>query len=179
MLPATPDYVLPDHQAPLEELTPEEEPELEPTPEPEPVAEPTPAARRDRKREALRRLDEQAQSRLAAGDVAGAERAYRAIVRSGGHGALAELAYGDLFTLAHGRGDAKAQRELWQEYLRRFPRGRFADDARAGLCRRAAAAERTHCWERYLDDFPTGAYHRQAARALSRDEGPAPGEPAP
>lgn len=191
--PPEPAFVVPDEEVPLETLTrPEElvEPETELTPEPAPepapeTVEPTPtrptteAARRDRRRQALRRLDERAQQRLSAGDSAGAERAYRALVRTGGRTGLAELAYGDLFTLAHGRGDTRAQRDLWREYLRKFPRGRFADDARAGLCRSAVTGERTRCWEQYLDDFPTGAYHRQAARALSRDQGPASGDPDP
>ncbi len=47
-----------------------------------------------------------------------------------------------------------------------FPRGRYADDARAGLCRRAASDERDACWQQYLTDFPAGVHRPQAERAL-------------
>lgn len=169
-----PAAVIPEQEAPLERIEPV--PASAPE-EPETEIDVSPAQRRSRRQRALLRLDDQAQRRLDEGDAAGAERAYRALVRKGGSSGLAQLAYGDLFTLAHRRGDAKGQRELWREYLRKFPRGRFADDARAGLCRLADASERATCWERYLDQFPTGAYHRQAGRALSRDQGPTVGEP--
>lgn len=176
-----PAFVVPEEEAPLEALESEPEPEIIEEPEPtiEPSPEPTKQRRRSSKRSALQTLDDRAQQRLAAGDVAGAEKAYRALVRAGGRTGLAELAYGDLFTLAHSRGDARAQRTLWREYLRKFPKGRFADDARAGLCRQSASSERSGCWQQYLDDFPTGAYHRQAARALSRDEDQTPSDPSP
>ncbi|MCH9686555.1 MAG: hypothetical protein K0V04_34295, partial [Deltaproteobacteria bacterium] len=182
----TPDFVVPSEAAPLELLVeptiiPEEPIPLETAAatvevEPPPAATNKPAARSSDSR-ALRRLDQRAQRSLAAGDLSGAQKAYRALVRHGGRSTLAELAYGDLFTLAHRKGDTAGQRKLWQQYLRKFPRGRFADDARAGLCRRATSAKRVACWEHYLDDFPTGAYHRQAARALARDQGAIPGEP--
>jgi hypothetical protein len=121
---------------------------------------------RSSRQDALRELDERAAARLAAGDDAGAEALYRQLVRQGGRSSLVELAYGDLFMLVHRRGDRRAKVGLWNEYLGKFPRGRFADDARAGLCRTAAADARASCWQRYLDDFPGGAYHREAARAL-------------
>ena len=124
---------------------------------------------RSAKPDALQELDERAAARLAAGDPAGAEALYRQLVRQGGRSSLVELAYGDLFTLVHRRGDRRSQLKLWNEYLGKFPRGRFADDARAGLCRSAAADAQASCWQRYLDDFPGGAYHRQAARALHPD----------
>lgn len=189
-----PDHVLPHEPAPLEdvapptEVIPEEPAPLEapppagagvttpaPAPEVAPAVAPvvddeTLAARRAaRARRSLQRLDDQATTRLAAGDTIGAEKAYRALVRKGGRSGLAELAYGDLFTLAHGRRDHATQQRLWREYLRKFPHGRFADDARAGLCRSQAGDQGVECWERYLDDFPTGAYHRQAEHALRRE----------
>ncbi len=181
-VPSVPAFVLPEEAAPLEALVeptivPDEAAPLEP-----PARDSTPVAvapveRRRPTPQALRRLDERAQDRLAAGDLSGADKAYRALVKQGGRSGLAELAYGDLFTLAHRRGKTSTQRKLWRQYLRKFPRGRFADDARAGLCRNAPSSERTGCWEHYLDDFPTGAYHRQAERALVRDRGSIPGEP--
>lgn len=176
--PSEPGYVLPDQPAPLEPVVspaviPEEAAPLEPpVPEPSPASDAAPPRRTapaEPKRQALRRLDDVAAERLAAGDVDGAEAAYRALVRRGGRSGLVELAYGDLFTLAHRRGDPKAQQALWQEYLRKFPRGRFADDAQAGLCRLAQGEAAETCWERYLDRFPTGAYHRQAERMRDRE----------
>lgn len=163
---------LPDEPAPLEPIEPPSQIPDEPAPlEPETVPNETPpaaprggAAPADRSRDALRRLDRTAAERLTAGDAAGAEQAYRALVRRGGRSSLAELAYGDLFTLVHRRGDPQAQRVLWSEYLRKFPRGRFADDAQAGLCRQTKGERARECWARYLDQFPTGAYHRQAER---------------
>jgi len=169
-----PDYVLPGEAIPLEE-PPAAIPE--PSEPPESAATSSGASRRARKDRALRRLDDEAQARLSAGDPAGAEKAYRALVRKGGRNGLAELAYGDLFTLAHGRRDTNDLRTLWAQYLKKFPRGRFADDARAGLCRHTSESEHERCWERYLDDFPTGAYHRQAARALGRGKDSARGDP--
>jgi len=44
-----------------------------------------------------------------------------------------------------------------------FPEGRFADDARAGLCRRDAS-DRPACWRAYLEAFPEGSYRAQAER---------------
>ena len=79
-------------------------------------------------------------------------------------GGLVELAFGDRFTIAHRRGNAKQQVSLWKSYLRRFPTGRLADDARAGLCRHAPPPRRAGCWREYLRDFPGGAYSEQARR---------------
>lgn len=147
-------------------------PDVEPAVEPERVA-PSP---QDRTRGTSRRADRQArlaalaaeaQARWRAGDHAGARQRFATIVRVGGRSRAAELAYGDLFALARQAGQAKEQRTLWRAYLRRFARGRFADDARAGLCRQIAAdtdARRT-CWRRYLDDFPKGSFRSEARRS--------------
>ncbi len=116
-------------------------------------------------------LDDEAQARWAAGELEAAEEAFRAIIELAGRSRYADLAYGDLFTLAHQRGDVAAERALWSEYLVDFPSGRFADDARAGLCRRASADERAACWQAYLDDFPHGVYRRAAEKALGLDAG--------
>jgi hypothetical protein len=115
-------------------------------------------------------LDTQAQSQLAAGDTGAARDTLREIVALAGRRSVAQLAYGDLFTLAHRDGVPAQQRKLWREYLGRFPSGRFADDARAGLCRHASAGERQGCWTDYLRDFPRGAYGAQARRGLGRSE---------
>jgi hypothetical protein len=170
---------IPEEPAPLEPpaaapVSPAASPPV--APEPPAPSKSVGAARRPRgpdDAERVRRLDEEARRQLAAGELHAATATLREIVRRGGRGSIAQLAYGDLFTLAHQRGDAKAQRTLWRDYLRKFPRGRFADDARAGLCRHAKASEREACWSAYVSDFPRGAYRDQAARAVD-DPGDAP-----
>jgi hypothetical protein len=165
---------IPDEAAPLE-------PPAAPLPPPTTSVPPSlstphvhaPARPRVDPAERLRRLDEEAQAQLAAGELQAAAVTLHEIVRRAGRASIAQLAYGDLFTLAHRRGDEKGQRALWRAYLTKFPRGRFADDARAGLCRHASATDRGACWRSYLEDFPRGAYRNQATRALD-DPGAGP-----
>src|SRR5690606_2792537 len=111
----------------------------------------------------------EAEARWQAGDLAGAEALYREIIAVGRGGRAADLAYGDLFSLVRQRHGGEAEVALWREYLQVFPRGRYADDARAGLCRRADAGARADCWRRYLEDLPQGVRRRQAARALGEE----------
>lgn len=125
----------------------------------------TSASRSDRDQDRFTALAEAAQAHWRAGRRAEAQKLFAKIVAEAGRARAAEMAYADLFTLASQAGDAAAQRRWWKSYLRRFPRGRFADDARAGLCRGAAAGERAGCWQAYLDDFPHGSF-RGEARAL-------------
>lgn len=125
----------------------------------------------------LAALDAAAQQRWRSGDLAGAEALFREIIRRDGGGRYTQLAYGDLFVLARQRGDAAAELTLWREYLGRYPRGPHADDASAGICRRADADDAPACWRRYLETMPKGAYRRQAERvveAADGDEGGAP-----
>jgi hypothetical protein len=117
----------------------------------------------------LAALDAEAHAAWKAGDLVLARAKFEKIVAIGGRHRLADLAYGDLFTIARTLNEDRREAELWRAYLRRFPRGRFADDARAGLCRRAMGSEHARCWERYLRDMPNGAYRMQAERALTRE----------
>lgn len=117
-------------------------------------------------------LDDEAQRLWAAGELEAAGEAFRAIIKLAGRTRHADLAYGDLFTLTHQRKDESTELALWHEYLRRFPSGRFADDARAGLCRRGPADDRASCWRAYLADFPTGVHRRSAERALGTSDSP-------
>lgn len=126
-------------------------------------AEPSPPRTRDRA------LEAEAEARWRAGDLVGAERALRAIIRAGGDRRRVDLAYGDLFTVTRQLHGREREAAVWGEYLRRFPRGHYADDARAGLCRRAEGAARGACWQRYLADFPRGSHRAEAGRD--------PGEP--
>jgi len=116
--------------------------------------------------ERLRRLDGEAEAKWEAGDLAGAEALYREIAGLAPGSRAADLAYGDLFSLARQRRGSDEEVALWREYLQVFPRGRYADDARAGLCRRADEGLRAACWRDYAADFPSGVHRHQAARAL-------------
>lgn len=166
---------------------PEAEPELEAPQVPEQIApletvEPTAAKaeadvaphRPTRRTVAARlaELDGRAQAQLAEGDTAGANRTLRKLISTGGRRSVVQLAYGDLFTLAHRGGKPAQQRTLWREYLAKFPKGRFADDARSGLCRHADETTRQACWTDYLHDFPKGSYRSQAARVVAKAEAP-------
>lgn len=163
---------------------PEPEPELELEPEPEVADElDEPAAKRRRAKrpgpsepkpettaEMISRLDKEAHAAWKAGDLSTAAARFEKITKLGKRGQLAELAFGDLFTLARQRKNGKSQAKLWRTYLRRFPRGRFADDARSGLCRRASSSDQLECWSAYLDDMPRGAYRGEAQREIASAE---------
>ncbi len=143
-----------------------------PTPEPPPPAEAA-AAKPAPKRHAptLDELDADANARWTAGDLDGAEALLRRIIARSGRSARAELAYGDLFAIARQRGGAAAQAKVWREYLQRFPRGRYADDAQGGLCRLAAEPDRATCWRDYLASHGRGAHAREARRHLEGETG--------
>lgn len=151
----------PPRRAVVQPSLPIVEPPL-PVPAPLPVPEVrTPAPRIDGDR--LRSLSEEARALWRAGDRAGAEAKFLEVTASGGRKALAELAWGDLFALAHQLGDDARLAKRWRAYLGKFPRGRYADDARAGLCRTSATP--ATCWRAYLVDFPRGSYRAEADAA--------------
>ena len=158
--------VAPPAPAPAVEV----EDEVEETGPKEPVAKARPKPAAESKADRLRRLDAEAEALWQAGDLAGAEARYREIVQLAPGARAADLAYGDLFSLARQRHGADEEAALWRAYLEVFPRGRYADDARAGLCRRAAGEERRACWQAYLADFPAGVHRNQAARVLGEAE---------
>lgn len=167
-----------ERPAPVPEASPDPEPEPVPEAIPDPIPEPTaeplvePVQKaskrppRETTAEKLRRLDEEAEQAWQSGDYTGAERRYREILALAPGSRAADLSYGDLFALSRQRSGPDAEQALWREYLKVFPRGRYADDARAGLCRRASTDERRACWQQYLEDFPGGSHRSQAARAL-------------
>jgi hypothetical protein len=166
----------PTPPASLELIPPVEAVELEPSEEASKAEVPTKAAKRKAKpkvskRERLRELDAQAQALWRAGDLDGAEGLFEEIVAKGGKSSLADVAYGDLLTLARQRGKQAHEIELWRAYLRRFPRGRHADDASAGLCRRMSGASAVTCWQSYLEEFPKGSHRSTAKKVLAVSEG--------
>ncbi len=123
-------------------------------------APPRPEALKDR----LARLEREADEAWSRRAMAEAEALYREIIRLDRSGRWAQNAYGELFTLARQR--QRSPEPLWRAYLTRFPKGRFADDARAGLCRRAQGAAKPTCWREYLDTMPRGSFRAQAQREL-------------
>jgi hypothetical protein len=150
---------------PVEETTPapsSEAPSSEPRPEPK-------RPRASQRGEQLRTLSDEAQALWRAGDVRGAEKVLERIVAIGGRSVQAEMAFADLFVIAHQLHGASGRKTRWAAYVRRFPHGRFADDARAGLCREAADGNRASCWRDYLRSFSSGSYRAEAARALESE----------
>jgi hypothetical protein len=128
------------------------------------------AASRDDLRAKIRELDDRAQRAWRAGEVGRAEELFEEIVRLAVRDPFVELAWSDLFAIAHAHhGDAKRLTQ-WKRYLRRFPRGRFADDARAGLCR-IGHHDPARCWAQYLRDFPAGSFRAEAERHDGEGEG--------
>lgn len=117
----------------------------------------------------LRALSQEAHARWRSGDRRGAEQRFEAITKKGGRGVQVELAWADLFALARQGGDATQRNARWKAYLAAFPRGRFADDARAGLCRASGDAK---CWSAYLKALPGGSYRAEAEAAIARDGAP-------
>ncbi len=121
----------------------------------------------------LRELDDLAEAALARGELQAADELYREIIRRGGHSRRADRAYGDRFTIARRLRKPAGRAVLWREYLRVFPRGRFAEDALAGLCQeeqRRLVKPAHACWQNLLERFPHGVYASQARRALALDD---------
>ncbi len=114
--------------------------------------------------ESLADLDVRAQALWRDGDESGAAKLFEEIGRHGGKSTYAELAFGDLFSIAHRKYGRRKQTQLWRRYLARFPKGRYADDASASLCR-ADGSEA--CWDAYLRDWPNGVHRAEAKRARS------------
>lgn len=108
-------------------------------------------------------LEEEAQALWQRGELAAAEQKLREVLRQGGP--RAELAYADLFALTRQMRGVDGQAGVWREYLARFPGGRFAEDARAGLCQRASGDARTACWQDYREHHPDGTHRSQAEAA--------------
>jgi len=140
-------------------------PVFEPPPLVKPVTEPSaPRPRVDADR--LRTLSDEGRAAWRMGDRRGAEAKFLQVTAAGDRSALAELAWGDLFALARQLGDDARLHERWRAYVVKFPRGRYADDARAGLCR--DADDGTTCWAKYLRDLPNGSYRTEARGAVEK-----------
>jgi len=158
---ATPRPAPPRPQTPEVEPTPVESPEQVDT-----VAPTADAPTRAKPRLGLDELEQRAMAAWKAGELDRAESLLRKVIARAGKGTKAELAYGDLFALAKQRGGAGKQAKVWRQYLRKFPHGRHADDARAGLCMRASGEAASKCWTEYLAKHPSGAHATRAHRAI-------------
>lgn len=121
--------------------------------------------------ESLAALDARAQAAWQRGELVEAERLLLLVIERGGRSSRAELAYGDIFMIAHQRGRADRERRYWRAYLKTFPRGRFADDARAGLCRAQSGELARACWRRYLESEPRGSHRGEAEAAIGDGRG--------
>lgn len=157
--------------APMPDVAVEPEPAPTEAIEPAPTAAPATGARA-KEAPPLDELEARARERWAAGDLDGAELLFRRVIRRAKKGSRAELAYGDLFAIAKQRGGRDALADAWREYLNEFPRGRYADDARAGLCRRADDDKEPACWDDYLAEHPGGAHAAEARRLGSTTGAP-------
>jgi hypothetical protein len=120
------------------------------------------------KEDALREIDAQARAAWAKGDLPTAEAKFGELVRAGGRSTLADIAYGDLFSVLRQRGRADRLPALWRRYASRFPEGRYIDEARAGLCRTAGPEDEVECWRAYLRDRPRGTYRQHARDIVER-----------
>ena len=128
-----------------------------------PAPTPMPTARRPA--DDLDALEAEAERAWQAGELELAERTLQRIARKAGRSRRAELAYADLFALARQRRGSAGQVAMWKAYLARFPRGEFADDARAGICHRASDTNAVSaCWADYLVHHPRGAHVSEAER---------------
>ncbi|MFO0633128.1 MAG: hypothetical protein U0168_09785 [Nannocystaceae bacterium] len=167
---------------PVTPPTPATLPATLPTPAATPAATPQPIAAAPNRHSrpqltpaappSLETLEREAQQRWAAGDLEGARDRFEQIVSRGGKTKIAELALGDLITIAMRSRDTSRLRGAWSRYVDRFPRGRYADDASAGLCRTDRAADRPACWQAYLAAFPAGAHRSEAREAAARAGAP-------
>jgi hypothetical protein len=142
---------------------PEIEIEIEPESQSSVLNPPPPRSRPQDERQTV--LLEQAQRQWRAGNIEAAEKTLRTVIRGGRRSLQAQNAYADLFAIAHRHHGPATRGKLWRSYLQRFPRGRYADDARAGLCRLTEGATRVTCWEAYLREFPAGSYRVEAERS--------------
>lgn len=152
---------------------PRPRPRVESAPAPAPVVvppaptKPRPVARPS-VGERLEAIDARGRAAWKRGDLAGAEAAFTELVRTGGRRPIVDITYGDLFELARQRRDPASEARLWGSYLKRFPNGRYADEARAGACRRLQADAARACWRSYLADRPNGTYRDRARAALGQ-----------
>jgi hypothetical protein len=157
--------------AEVEPVEPDAEVELMPEP---PAIEPAPSepkAVEKTPRVTVEDLESQARAAWRRGELAEAERLFRRVTQRVRRGDAAELAFGDLFSIVKQRSGAAGQAKVWREYLQRFPDGRFSDDARAGLCRRATGEAQRTCWVEYLREHPNGTHADRARRVTAEGEG--------
>lgn len=131
---------------------------------PTPPAELVPTAAAPARADEYMHIERAADVAWRRGDRRRARALFAELTRAAAPPRVVEAAYGDLGVLLRQDGDDAGLARLWRRYLHRFPRGRFADDARAELCRADGSVD---CWTRYLDSSPDGAHRGEARRRLS------------
>lgn len=101
------------------------------------------------------------------GDALAAQRLLRKVAYRSSNGELAQDAFADLFSIGRELGGRAILVKEWNRYLKRYPDGRFAQDAMAGRCLSSDADDKaSQCWKLYLKQFPKGRYARKAKRSL-------------
>lgn len=85
----------------------------------------------------------------------------------------AQSAFADLFSIARQLGGRSNLLREWSRYLKKFPKGRYAQDALAGQClAKVQKDSASRCWTRYLERFPRGSYARKAKQATKTPSDP-------
>lgn len=96
-----------------------------------------------------------------------AQRLFRRVAYRSSNRDSAQAAFADLFSIGRQLGGRSVLKREWTRYLKKFPKGRYAQDAQAGLCSMSENdAGGRACWSIYLQRFPKGVYARKAKKIL-------------
>lgn len=112
-------------------------------------------------------LMRQAHTLWRAGKTRRAQRLFRRVAYRSSNRDSAQAAYADLFSIGRQLGGRSVLVKEWSRYLKKFPQGRYAQDALAGLCLvKEDRQVQKECWNKYLERFPRGVYARKARKIL-------------
>lgn len=103
------------------------------------------------------------------GKIKRAQRIFRRVAYHSSDRDIAQSAFADLFSIGRQLGGRSVLVQEWNRYLKKFPMGRYAQDALAGRCLAKADTEQeSACWKRYLGRFPRGVYARKAKKSMDK-----------